>query len=367
VASDRGRGRCRERLERLAGSALDRESVQLEAIGDLRRVIGFDRWCWPLADPRTLIPLSGLAEHDYGPNVPRVLELEYSGGDLAAMDVLARRSSPVGSLARESDGDLARSPRWDEVLRQVGIGDEAVVACRDPFGCWGWIKAYRGQGERPFDDDDLGLLASAGSSLSSALRRGFTAAAPGIAHEPTAPGVIVLKPDLSVASRTAGAGTWIEALPAAKLFAVWGILPAIVYPVATRARDGGSAAGARALERGVDGRWVAIEAAPLEGDSATGIAITLRAAAPAETFDLLCRAYALTHRERDVVSALVAGLDTRAVTEQLVISRHTVQDHLKSVFQKVGVSSRRELLATFSAPDDRRWDAATLPGEPLRS
>ena len=84
------------------------------------------------------------------------------------------------------------------------------------------------------------------------------------------------------------------------------------------------------------------------------IAVTVRAAAPAETFDLLCRAYALTHREWEVVGALVAGLDTHALTERLVISRHTVQDHLKSVFQKVGVRSRRELLATFNAPDDHR-------------
>jgi DNA-binding CsgD family transcriptional regulator len=358
VAGDRGRRRCRERLERLARSSLDRESVQLEAIADLRRVIGFDRWCWPVADPKTLIPLGGLAQHDYGPNVPRVLELEYSGGDVAAMDVLARRSTPVGSLARESGGDLARSPRWDEVLRTVGIGDEAVAACRDAFGCWGWIKAYRDRGERPFDDDDLELLAYAGASLSSALRRGFTTAVPGSAHEPAPPAVMVLNPDLSVASRTAGSRAWIEALPGAELFAVWGILSPPIYPVATRARDGGAAASARALERGVDGRWVAIEAAPLEGDGATRIAITLRAASPAETFDLLCRAYALTQRERDVVRALVAGLDTRAVTERLVISRHTVQDHLKSVFQKVGVGSRRELLATFSAPDDGRWEAA---------
>jgi DNA-binding CsgD family transcriptional regulator len=357
VASDRERRRCRGRLERLAGSSLDRESVQLEAIGDLRRVIGFGRWCWALADPRTLIPLGGLAEHDYGPNVPRVLELEYSGGDLAAMDVLARRSTPVGSLVRESGGDLARSPRWDEVLRTVGIGDEAVVACRDAFGCWGWIKAYRDRSERPFDDDDLELLASAGSSLSSTLRRDLTAAAPGSAQEPAAPAVIVLNPDLSIVSRTPGSRAWIDALPGAELFAVWGILTPPVYPVATRARDGGAAAAARALERGMDGRWVTIEAAPLEGDGTTRIAITLRAAAPAETFDLLCRAYALTQRERDVVRALVAGLDTPAVTEHLVISRHTVQDHLKSVFQKVRVSSRRELLATFNAPDDRRWEA----------
>jgi DNA-binding CsgD family transcriptional regulator len=351
VASDRQRSRCRGRLERLAGSALDRESIQRETIAELRRVIGFDRWCWPLADPRTLLPLGGAAEHDYGPGLPRVLELEYSTDHFAAKDVLARRANSAGSLSAETGGDLARSPRWEEILRHAGIGDIAAAACRDALGCWGWIEAYRDGGDRPFDDDDLELLASAGSSLSSALRRGFTAATPGNAPEPAAPGVIVLNPDLSVVSRTAGARAWIDTLPAAGLFAAWGILPAIVYPVATRAR-GGAVAGAHALERGADGRWVMIEAASLEGDGAAKIAVTLRAAPPAQTFELLCRAYALTRRERDVVAALVAGLDTRAVTERLVISRHTVQDHLKSVFQKVRVRSRRELLATFSAPDD---------------
>jgi hypothetical protein len=67
VVSEREQARCRERLERLSESTLDRESIQREAIVELQRVIGFDRWCWPLADPDTLLPLSGLAEHDYGP------------------------------------------------------------------------------------------------------------------------------------------------------------------------------------------------------------------------------------------------------------------------------------------------------------
>jgi DNA-binding CsgD family transcriptional regulator len=69
-------------------------------------------------------------------------------------------------------------------------------------------------------------------------------------------------------------------------------------------------------------------------------------------FDRLCRIYALTPRERQVVAALVAGLDTRSVTERLFISRHTVQDHLKSVFAKIGVHSRRELVARFGTSID---------------
>jgi DNA-binding CsgD family transcriptional regulator len=55
--------------------------------------------------------------------------------------------------------------------------------------------------------------------------------------------------------------------------------------------------------------------------------------------------------ERAVVALLVTGLDTRAVTERLFISAHTVQDHLKSIFDKTGIHSRRELLAKLSSAD----------------
>jgi hypothetical protein len=81
VATQAQRARCRERLEGLVGSGLDTESLQRAAISELQRVIGFDRWCWPFADPETLLPGAGQAEHDYGPQLARALELEYSGED----------------------------------------------------------------------------------------------------------------------------------------------------------------------------------------------------------------------------------------------------------------------------------------------
>ncbi len=53
-----------------------------------------------------------------------------------------------------------------------------------------------------------------------------------------------------------------------------------------------------------------------------------------------------------MVALLVAGLDTRAITQRLSISPHTVQDHLKAVFDKIGIHSRRELLVTLAALSD---------------
>jgi DNA-binding CsgD family transcriptional regulator len=349
MSTERARAACRERLERLSGSSLDSESIRREAITSLQRTVGFDRWCCPIADPETLLPGGGIADHDYGRGVPRSLELEYSGDDFAAKHVLALRANPAASLNAETCGDVGRSTRWDEVLRPAGIGDVAVVACRDALGCWGWIEAYRDRSDRPFDDEDLALLATLGPSIGSALRRTTLG---GAVREPAAerlPGVLVLAHDLKLSSWTEAARAWIDVLPAARLNAGWGILPTIIYPAATLARSGADAERAHALLRGVDGHWVMIEAACLEGEREGEVVVTLRSPTPLEILRLVSRIYALSLRERDLVRLLLAGLDTRAVGERLAISAHTVQDHLKSIFGKTGMHSRRELLAVLGA------------------
>ena len=53
------------------------------------------------------------------------------------------------------------------------------------------------------------------------------------------------------------------------------------------------------------------------------------------------RAWGLTRREREVARLVIDGLSTQDIATALFISVHTVRDHLKTMFGKMGVSRRR--------------------------
>ena len=99
----------------------------------------------------------------------------------------------------------------------------------------------------------------------------------------------------------------------------------------------------RIRARAADGTWAVVEASRLDDADAT-IAVSVHAARAEEVIDLVFRAYGLSRRECELVSLIVDGLDTSAIAQRLFISRYTVQDHLKSVFDKFAVHSRVELL-----------------------
>jgi DNA-binding NarL/FixJ family response regulator len=55
------------------------------------------------------------------------------------------------------------------------------------------------------------------------------------------------------------------------------------------------------------------------------------------------KAFGMTPRERQIVAAVLSGYSNRDIAQKLSISDQTVKNHLTSIYDKVGVSSRLEL------------------------
>jgi len=190
---------------------------------------------------------------------------------------------------------------------------------------------------------------------------------------PQAPGLLVLSSEWEVESATPGVERWVSDLPDGD----WdgGRLPSAVLAVAARAlrstegRDEpGEVALARVLTR--SGTWVVLHGATLVSDGGRRIAVIVEPAHPARIAPLLMSAYGLTEREQDVTRLVLQGKSTATIADRLVVSAHTVQQHLKSIFEKTGVHSRRDLVGkvffTYYEPRLRDNESRVPQDKPLR-
>ena len=76
----------------------------------------------------------------------------------------------------------------------------------------------------------------------------------------------------------------------------------------------------------------------------------------------------LTRREHEVLEWVVQGLSNREISDRMQISPHTVKNYILRIFDKMGVSSRAELVFMVlgqSHPVDREIAAQTLAGGPI--
>ncbi|MBA2643929.1 MAG: LuxR family transcriptional regulator [Solirubrobacterales bacterium] len=367
------RERAHERIAALAGEGLDLVSFWREATEIIEPVVPhYMGPCWYTLDPASLLITSHF--NDYMSVLPpESLALEYYEDDVNKLAAVARSPSGVSTLHEATGGDPSSSPRWQANI-QLGGDQELIVGLRTASGdAWGGLGLYRETGAPMFDPDEIGFVRAIAPSLGEGARRALLLGEATDPEGPEAPGLLVLSSDWEVESATPGVERWVSDLPEGDWDA--GRLPSAVLAVAGRAlrsaegRDEpGEVALARVLTR--SGTWVVLHGATLVSDGSRRIAVIVEPAHPARIAPLLMSAYALTEREQEVTGLVLQGESTATIADRLVVSVHTVQQHLKSIFEKTGVHSRRDLVGkvffSYYEPRLRDNESRVPQDKPLR-
>ena len=325
---------AREAIVRIANARVDPAELLYELSTRIRRVVPYDAAGMFTLDPDSMLA-AGTFEAGKPPALVRALwRNEVLDPDVNKLRHLAARRVPVAALSELDAASASESRRAQVILPGAGIGDELRAMLRADGVAWGHISLYRESGSRDFSPPERQFVAEIAGDIALGLRRSL--ARPPVEDSGTLPpGVVMVGSDGRVTAKTDAAARTVALIP--------GDATATLYAAAVLGRK---REGARTRMRLTDGRWVVLSAAPLTGTGVASdqVAVTLTPPSQPELASLLLRLHGLTRRERQVAELLMRGLTADEIAERLYISRFTVQDHVKAIYSKLGVTSRVELL-----------------------
>lgn len=344
--------RVRGDVDVLSRAGLDVATFVAEAVESIQRAVPHVASCLATFDPATTLltgtfkfgDLYGQDDHDHLWGL-----LEYGVDNPTSFESMLRADTRATAMDWLTDGAAASVRRVEELLAPAfGYGDELRMIGQVGAEGWGGIALFRGPDDPPFSAADVEFMASLSAAYGNGIRAGILArhAVPAAAARLDGPTVVIVGADEQIRQMTAGSAAVLERLAAGRNMAsATGILGSLVAG-ARRFASGASPTPPRARVRIDDGRWLLLHASPLFGPGGSGdVAITIEEARPPEIVPLVVAAFGLTARERDVLQLVLQGEGTKEIATALHVSRYTVQDHLKTIFDKADVRSRRELVA----------------------
>ena len=346
--------RSRREVIRLCHSGLDSRALRLAILREMRKVLPIDSFWCATVDPATMLftgsVIEGIPEHA----TPVFLENEFLHDDVNKFTALARSATPVNHLLSATRGEMDRSERYREILVPLGLGDELRAALLSDGVCWGVLCLHRRLEDFAFTDRDIafvhGLVPHLAHGLRTALLLDRAETVLGI----EGPGLLLVGDDFTVIGTTPAADSWLEELGDwPRRDEALQAVRAVTARLWELENGGGQAQGLmpRVRIRTRAGRWALLHATRLSGRGGSDrpTAVIVEQATSHDVAPLVLQAYYLTGRETQVAELVLRGLSTKEIVAELCISALTVQDHLKAVFEKAGVSNRRSLVARVFA------------------
>ena len=254
----------------------------------------------------------------------------------------------VLTLHEATDGRPERSPIYVEYMVPHGMAQELLVALRSSTGeTWATMRVNRAPGKPMFSDREIAFMSAAAPLIAEGVRRGLLVGEAGEPDRPDSPALVVMSLDGEVESLSPGAAEWFSRLPGDDGCRD-GVPTSVLAAAAGALRDaerGGAGGVSTARVPMTDGGWAAVHGAVMGTNGSSMVTVIVQPAHPDRIAPLLMSIYGLTGREQEVTQVVLRGGSTTELARALGVSPHTVQQHLKSIFEKTGVNSRGELAA----------------------
>ena len=333
-------------------AGLDAMALGREAVRRLRPILDIDAAFVATVDPATMLFTAAATEEPLAAARQLFLANELAGRDVNHFADLAAAQVPVRSLDQATGGDRDASARHAAIMRPLGLGDELRVALRTRRACWGVMCLHREAGAAGFTPREHDVIAKIAPHLAEGLRRALLAAHSVGPRQSPGHGVVVLDQAGSVTSMNEAAERWLAQIPDSE----WpssSQLPVSLLAAAAAARhdQAGRERQAPAVRlRTTGGDWLSVHASPLHGSPSQSTVLILEEPGPGEITSLILDGHGVTGAQAKVVALVLRGYSTKQIVGQLAISQYTVQEHLRAVFDKLGVRSRQELAAALLSP-----------------
>ena len=319
----------------------------------IQEVVPFDAYCFTTIDPRTLLSTGAVAESGVEKMHHSLFINEYQTEDFNKYAKMIHDNDVALVLSTVTEGRLHLSSRYKNILQPSGYEDELRAVLMVDGTCWGYLTLFRHTGCSWFTKEDCTLIKEIVPEMARALRN-YYLNVPSSAPEgiDTDPGILVLSSELEVKWNNPSAERWIRRLREAGELGE-GVLPHPIRAVSTSIQqaNGESEVSSSKFRTCVSlpgGVYLSIQASLLTNETdEQQIAVWFEHAPLQDLLPVMIQSYGLTSRETEVLELVLQGKSTKDAADSLYISVYTFQDHLKSIFLKTGMKSRRELLQQF--------------------
>ncbi len=359
-------GDIKQRMIHLCHSALDTRTLRVELLKYLKMVVPFDYVYFSTTDPATqFVTHSVLVEEPPSWLMSVFLENEFLMDDFNKFNEMLRKHQTVAVLSHATRNNLIQSPRYRDMLVPMAIEDELRVIFVSEGVCWGTLCLHREDATYRFTSAEANYLAQLAPHITAGIRKAILLNNVSQPEPPDGPGTLILSDDLSIIGKTTVAEYWLAELAEMEPLNSQ-VLPLPIQSVVTALKviESGrlTSIQPKIRVRTRSGHWLVLYALRLtSSNQISQICVIFEAAQSVEIAPLILSAYQLTKREGEITQSVLRGLSTSEISSKLHISQNTVQDHLKSIFEKVDVNSRGELVARIYTQQHHPYFVADTP------